>query len=139
MLKHPACTLSLAGLLAASGTATPSPETSANSASPVSATTLVPFGTRQFGTDQDDTALGIARDLRGNVYVVGYNGAGLDGQPAPGGLDAFLVSYDAGGVSAGALWGVTVGGTTTGGLDGQVSQGGQDAFVKKFDVFGGAR
>ena len=48
--------------------------------------------TRQFGTSDDDVALGVALDPTGNVLVVGE----IHGSPA-GGADAFVRMYDAGG------------------------------------------
>ena len=52
--------------------------------------------TRQFGTDRDDEALGVAVDTTG-VYVAGIADGRLPGEPSFGGTDGFLFKYDANG------------------------------------------
>jgi hypothetical protein len=56
---------------------------------------LSPLWTRQYGTDGDDTARGVAVDAGGSIYVTGsteasVSGRGLDGQAPLGGPDIFL-------------------------------------------------
>lgn len=106
--------------------------------------------TRQFGTSNDDAALGVTLDPSGNVLVVGE----IHGRPAGGG-DAFLRKYDAdgtelwtqqfgsglsdraSGVAVDAAGNVVVvgraGGDLTGGTP-RANQGG--AFVRKYDAHG---
>lgn len=50
---------------------------------------------RQFGGAQDDSAMGIAADSLGNVFVAGFTVSDLAG--AVGGSDAFLAKFDASG------------------------------------------
>ena len=52
--------------------------------------------TRQFGTNQDDVAYGIAIDTNGNVYIAGSTG-GILGTTSAGGLDIFLAKFDSSG------------------------------------------
>jgi len=49
--------------------------------------------TRMLGTQQYDGGQGIAADKSGNVYVAGYAGGSVDGQPFAGGDDAFIARY----------------------------------------------
>ena len=104
--------------------------------------------TRQFGTTDDDDALGIAADASGNVYVAGYTEGALEGVSA-GGNDAFVRGYDAdgglrwagqfgtefedyaNGIATDAGGNVYVAGYTTGDLEG-VSAGFDDAFIRSF-------
>lgn len=54
--------------------------------------------TRQLGASGSETFLyGAAADASGNVYVTGYTGGGLDGNPAGPSTGTFLVKYDASG------------------------------------------
>lgn len=97
---------------------------------------------------------GVAVDGSGNVYVTGTTTIALDGQPASGGYDIFLIRYDAAGVvqwtrqwgtsgsdeAAGVAVDVTgnvyVTGTTYGDLDGQTSLGSADVFLTRFAADG---
>jgi len=111
--------------------------------------------TRQFGTDGDDIARGVATDASGNVYVVGDTGGALDGANA-GALDAFVRSFDsagdlrwtrqfgtttfdtASGVATDASGNVYVAGYTNGVLGGSGS-GPNDAFLRSYDGDGTVR
>jgi autotransporter-associated beta strand protein len=103
--------------------------------------------TRQFGSSDEDGALGVAADASG-VHVVGDTRGTLPGQASAGGTDAFVRTYDAdgnelwtlqfgsdspdgaNGVAADAS-GVYVAGSTGGTLPSQFHFGGIDAFVAK--------
>ena len=52
--------------------------------------------TKQFGTNQDDVAYGIAIDTSGNIYITGSSG-GVLGTTSAGGLDIFLAKFDSSG------------------------------------------
>jgi uncharacterized protein (UPF0548 family) len=107
---------------------------------------------RQFGSADSDHALAVSSDATG-VYVAGFTDGALPGQTSAGGIDAFLVKYDADG---NLLWtrqfgtsatdhgygvsadgsGVYVTGSTDDTLPGQSSVGGTDAFVARYDAAG---
>jgi len=105
--------------------------------------------TRQFGTSENDSALGVTVDGTGSVYVAGYTFGALPGQTSAGFVDAFVREYDAGGsemwtnqfgtpgqdyaqgVAADVTGNVYAVGRTEGTLPGQTSAGGFDAFVVK--------
>lgn len=108
--------------------------------------------TRQFGSDLDDGAMGVAVDATG-VYVAGFTRGVISGQVGAGGQDGFVRKYDAAGnvlwtrqfgTSSwdGAGWiavdasGVYVTGETAGALPGQSNAGAIDVFVRKFDAAG---
>jgi hypothetical protein len=108
--------------------------------------------TRQDGTADNEETGSISADAEGSVYMTGYTGGGLDGNPDDGGIYAFLIKYDAtgqrkwtrqsgtadgfnmgGGVAvdaAGANAFVT--GFTTENLDGQASTGSYETFLMKY-------
>jgi len=109
---------------------------------------------RQFGSDLDDGAFGVALDGEGNVYVAGYTFGTLPGQSSAGGEDAFVCKF---GPLGNVLWTrqfgsdkddwvrdvaldgegqVYIVGATFGTLPGQNSPGEDDAFVCKFDPLG---
>jgi len=108
--------------------------------------------TRQFGTNGEERARGVATDDDGNVYVTGYTSGALEGANA-GNFDAYVRSYDANGV---LRWGrqfgtsgedvsravatdtsgnVYVAGSTSGALVG-TNEGGLDAFIRSYDANG---
>ncbi|MFY0527131.1 SBBP repeat-containing protein [Archangium gephyra] len=113
---------------------------------------------RQFGTSSNDYVTGLAvhdRDLTAvSLYVTGYTGGALHGNPSAGGQDAFLVKLDAAGtrlwthqlgtsagdyaqgVATDADGHVYVTGYTSGALHGNPSAGGQDLFLVKYDASG---
>jgi hypothetical protein len=110
--------------------------------------------TRQFGTGEDDVALGVAVDPTGNVLVVGETRGGLTGAHLGEG-DAFVRKYDAhgtelwtrqfgsggqdraAGVAADAAGNVVVVGRTGGGLtDGAAAASDGGSFVRKYDAQG---
>ena len=102
---------------------------------------------RQFGTDSDDYAFGVATDSTG-IYVVGHTNGEFLGQSSAGNVDAFVRKYDAGGIE---VWtqqfgtdnydyaqgvaidstGIYVVGHTGGVLPYQSYIGGGDAFIMK--------
>ncbi len=51
---------------------------------------------KQFGTNQEDVAYGIAIDTSGNIYITGSSGGNL-GTTSAGGLDIFLTKFDSSG------------------------------------------
>jgi hypothetical protein len=111
--------------------------------------------TRQFGTNGEDYAYGIATDAEGNVYTAGYTDGALDGANA-GSWDAFIRSYDTNGTlrwtrqfgTAGGDSGFDVAtdtagnvyalGYTDGALDG-ANAGSWDAFIRSYDTDGTLR
>ncbi len=59
---------------------------------------------KQFGTDKDDFAYGVATDRSGLVYVVGSTNGTIDGVTDPGGTsDAFITQFDATGIRSGTV------------------------------------
>jgi hypothetical protein len=110
--------------------------------------------TRQLGTEDYETASGVATDNRGNVYVVGYTGGALDGNTKAGLYDLFVVKYDSAGdklwtrqfgtisedlandVATDSSGNVYVVGSTAGSLDGNINAGKEDLFVVKYNSAG---
>ncbi|XXF78809.1 SBBP repeat-containing protein [Myxococcaceae bacterium GXIMD 01537] len=112
--------------------------------------------TRQLGVAGMRTrGQGVAVDGSENVYVSGQTDGALDGVPAPGYENAFLIKYNASGtkqwtrlvgLANKATYGtrsatdtsgnVYMTGTTNGGLDGNVLAGTEDLFVTKFNSAG---
>jgi len=110
----------------------------------------VQSGSRQFGTAGDDTAIAVALDAAGNIYLAG-NLAGALEDSSFGKGDAFIRKFDAAGqilwtrqfgsaevdvVTGLAVSGeghVFVVGATLGALPGQDSRGSADAFLVRFD------
>jgi hypothetical protein len=108
---------------------------------------------RQFGASGSDTALAVASDGVGNVYVSGSTTSNLEGSPAAG-TDAFLAKYDGNGnrewirqfgtsgtdsalaVSSDGLGRVFVAGRTSSALGGNFMGGSDDAFITMFDASG---
>jgi hypothetical protein len=108
---------------------------------------------RQFGASGSDTALAVAADGVGNVYVSGSTTSNLEGSPAAG-TDAFVAKYDGNGnrewirqfgtsgtdaalaVSADGLGRVFVAGRTSSALGGSFMGGSDDAFITMFDASG---
>ena len=52
---------------------------------------------RQRGTTEREFAHGVATDIRGDIYVTGYTGSGLDGNTWYGSWDVFLMKFDSAG------------------------------------------
>jgi uncharacterized protein (TIGR03437 family) len=108
--------------------------------------------TRQFGTNFNELATGVAADANA-VYVTGFTDGAFAGQNSAGNSDAFLRKYDAAGnhvwtrqfgtVSVDQGFGVAVdasgvymAGSVNGALTGQTGLGGTDVFVRKYDPNG---
>ena len=109
----------------------------------------------QYGTDNEDRALGVGVDQAGNTYVAGWTKGVFPGQTGRGPKtffvrqDAFVRKLDIGGsevwtrqfgtkmpqsavsVSAGPVYEMFVVGETTGSLSGQIYLGTVDAFMMK--------
>ncbi|TXC66631.1 hypothetical protein FSC37_14810 [Piscinibacter aquaticus] len=114
----------------------------------------VKLWTRQFGSVDQDIATAIAVDSTGHPYVVGRTVGALGGAPNAGGLDAFVVKFDATGtpvwtrqfgsaaddyaygVALDAEDDVVVIGSTLGALAQTTGLGGTDAFTVKLDGAG---
>jgi hypothetical protein len=111
--------------------------------------------TRQFGTSEDDFALGVSADSSGGVYVVGNTNGEFPGQTSEGGGDAYIRKYNSDGdeiwtrqfgtsgvtegnaVFADSSAGVYVVGLVDGTLPDQTSEGGEfDAFIRKYNSDG---
>src|SRR5438874_1040514 len=108
--------------------------------------------TREFGSPNYDTALGVTIDASG-LYVVGRTEGTLPGEVSAGTVDAFIRKYDflgnvtwshqfgtegfdaADGVAADAS-GIYVTGETGGTFPGEVTAGGGDGYVRKYDGSG---
>ncbi len=109
---------------------------------------------RQLGTPGSDVAHAVSTDAAGNVYVAGYTNDSLDGNPATGRSDLFVVKYDphaaklwtrqlgtpssdvARAVATDAAGNVYVTGNTNDSLDGSSRTGLSDLFVIKYDAQG---
>jgi hypothetical protein len=110
--------------------------------------------TRQLGTGADDIGRGVAIDDSNNLYVTGYTGGTLDGNPNAGNFDIFLVKYDSSGVkqwtrqlgtvaddvgygvAVDSRGNVYVTGETSSGLDGNTNLGAKDIFLVKYNSSG---
>lgn len=107
-----------------------------------------PVWTRQFGSDGNDPAFGLAIDTRGDLVVSGYTDGVLDGASPAGNADAFAIKLDpdgerlwtqqygtvesdyGNGVAVDARGFVLLVGTTQGALGGP-NAGETDAFVRR--------
>ena len=106
--------------------------------------------TRQFGTEDKDTAVDVTADSNGRVYVAGFLRIALPGQRVGVVQNALAFSFDSDGnrvwrrefgtmdedfathVAVDAAGDVYVVGRTDGAMPGQVSFGGDDAYVRKY-------
>jgi hypothetical protein len=114
--------------------------------------------TKQIGGGGFTEVYRSATDAEGNLYVAGYTDLPLDGNPAVGVEDAFLIKYDrygkrlytrqwgatgayvnAAGVAVDGNGNVYVTGETDRGLDGHTLVGASDAYLIKFDPAGNRR
>ncbi len=106
--------------------------------------------TRLLGTAQSDMAFGIDVDSDGNVFIAGYTGGALSGQPFAGNDDAFVAQYSSSGarqwtrtrgtdgfdyadaVAIDNAGGILLAGTTSGSMDGRPNRGrGQDVLFTR--------
>ena len=110
--------------------------------------------TKQWGTTNHDSGLGISVDSSDNVYVTGYTGGGFDDNTNAGWYDIFLIKCDSSGAKQWTKqWGTSdydignsvaidssgniyVTGSTGGGLDGNINAGWDDIFLTKYDSSG---
>jgi hypothetical protein len=110
--------------------------------------------TRQFGTDGDEFAFGVAAGPDGSIYVVGFTTRSFPGFTLLGGFDAFIRAYDAQGierwtrqfgtvsdefaiaVAMGADGSIYVAGYILGSFPGFTNAGNQDAYVRIYDAQG---
>ena len=110
--------------------------------------------TKQLGTSDNDSGLGVTTDSSGNIYVTGETWGGLDGNTSSGKNDIFLVKYNSSGtkqwtkqlgtstfdegsgVTTDSSGNIYVTGDTGGGLDGNTSSGKQDIFLIKYNSSG---
>jgi hypothetical protein len=106
-----------------------------------------------FGCTDVDESFGITCDAAGNVFVTGWTGGSIEGNPYLGNGDNFLVKYNTSGVrqwlrqwgtvnkdtgyglATDAAGNVYVSGYTTGSLYGP-AQGNRDYFLAKYDASG---
>jgi hypothetical protein len=113
-----------------------------------------PLWTVQIRTPSEDWARAVATDGAGNAFVCGYTTGSLDGNPAAGGHDLFVASYDGSGahrwtvqlgtntsdlgyaVATDTFGSVFAGGYTYGAFDGNPVVGGSDVFLVKVDSAG---
>lgn len=110
---------------------------------------------KQFGSDKDDRAIGVATDASGNAYVVGHTDGPILPSVTPlGNRDAFIIKFDPSGnvvwarpigsdrfdrafnVAVDASGNACVSGYTDGTLPGQSLVGGYDAYIARFDPSG---
>ncbi len=112
------------------------------------------FGTKLYGTANNDEGEAVATDTSGNIYITGRTTSSLDGQPYYGSADMFVTKYSPSGTR---LWtrqlgssasdrgqgiavdsggNVYVTGSTSGSFDGNSSYGGTDWFVVKYNSDG---
>jgi hypothetical protein len=108
--------------------------------------------TQMAGGAGGDLGFSVATDADGSVYIAGYTGGSIDGQPNLDGLDGFVTKFAADGtkqwsrvaggagddigysVATAADGSVYVAGYTDGSVDGEANHGGSDGFVTKLVV-----
>jgi Ca2+-binding RTX toxin-like protein len=111
---------------------------------------------KQFGTNQDDEAIGVSLDSNDNIYVLGSTAGAFAGNTNVSGLDVFVSKYNSSGtqawvkqlgssgnnyaningISTDSTGNVFITGYTDGTFSGNTSLGSYDGFVAKYSTTG---
>ncbi|QSV64486.1 MAG: hypothetical protein HEQ26_18790 [Dolichospermum sp. DL01] len=111
---------------------------------------------KQFGTNQDDEAIGVSLDSNDNIYVLGSTAGAFAGNTNVSGLDVFVSKYNSSGtqawvkqlgssgnnyaningISTDSTGNVFITGYTDGTFSGNTSLGSYDGFVAKYSSTG---
>jgi hypothetical protein len=111
---------------------------------------------KQFGTNQDDEAIGVSLDSNDNIYVLGATAGAFAGNTNASGLDVFVSKYNSSGtqawvkqlgssgnnyaningISTDSTGNVFITGYTDGTFSGNTSLGSYDGFVAKYSSTG---
>jgi len=111
---------------------------------------------KQFGTNQDDEAIGVSLDSNDNIYVLGATAGAFAGNTNVSGLDVFVSKYNSSGtqawvkqlsssgnnyaningISTDSTGNVFITGYTDGTFSGNTSLGSYDGFVAKYSSTG---
>jgi Ca2+-binding RTX toxin-like protein len=111
---------------------------------------------KQFGTNQDDEAIGVSLDSNDNIYVLGATAGAFAGNTNASGLDVFVSKYNSSGtqawvkqlgssgnnyaningISTDSTGNVFITGFTDGAFSGNTSLGSYDGFVAKYSTTG---
>ncbi|MBD1211906.1 MAG: SBBP repeat-containing protein, partial [Dolichospermum circinale Clear-D4] len=111
---------------------------------------------KQFGTNQDDEAIGVSLDSNDNIYVLGATAGAFAGNTNASGLDVFVSKYNSSGtqawvkqlgssgnnyaningISTDSTGNVFITGYTDGAFSGNTSLGSYDGFVAKYSTTG---
>ncbi|MDB9491443.1 Calx-beta domain-containing protein, partial [Dolichospermum circinale CS-534/05] len=111
---------------------------------------------KQFGTNQDDEAIGVSLDSNDNIYVLGSTAGAFAGNTNVSGFDVFVSKYNSSGtqawvkqlsssgnnyaningISTDSTGNVFITGYTDGAFSGNTSLGSYDGFVAKYSTTG---